>query len=45
MKPSPNVRHTDMTTDTYTLPVGGDIEPGSYTATLIGWEPAGEAGG
>lgn len=24
---------------TYTLAVGGDVEAGSYTATLIGWEP------
>ena len=28
-----------MTNETYSLPVGGDVEAGSYTATLIGWEP------
>ena len=28
-----------MTNETYSLPVGGDVEAGSYTATLIGWQP------
>jgi hypothetical protein len=39
LQPNSTVRHTDMTQDTFTLAVGGDVEPGTYPATLIGWEP------
>jgi hypothetical protein len=28
-----------MTDETFALPVGGDVEPGTYPGTLIAWEP------
>ena len=36
---TPETRNVTMTSETFTLSVGGDIEPGTYPAMLIGWEP------